>query len=418
MSRPHPLVVALDRPIRRLGLQAAELQHEPHGGTEHEGRERSGAGEEQCLRAHLADPHVGVGHRVEPPHLEQGGRQPADRPPDDEHGRDGEQDALTDFVAFEERDRDESSGRGRWHGETIRDRPAQVAFAAVEPARPTLSWVILTMGDRPEALDAAIGSLLERCGPETHVIVVSNGAGPLACGERPGVSVVELASNVGIPAGRNAGAEHVVTDLVGFLDDDARLLDRVDAVLDEFAADPRLAVAALRLVDEEGITARRHVPRPGQRAADSGGAVAVFLGGACVLRASSFRAVGAYFGALWYGHEEVELSWRLVDAGWRLRYFADVTVFHPRTPIERHATGWEHTGRNRVMIARRTLPWSVALVHVSAWLLAGLVRAPTFQSRRDYLRGWCRGWRMPVDRRPIRWTAVVELTRLGRPPVV
>ncbi len=288
----------------------------------------------------------------------------------------------------------------------------------MEAARPSLSWVILTMGDRPEALDAAIDSLLEHCDAGTDVVVVSNGAGPLECRERSGLTIVELESNVGIPAGRNAGAERAVTDLVGFLDDDARLLDRVDAVLDAFAADPRLAVAALRLIDEEGVTARRHVPRPGQRDAGAGGSVAVFLGGACVMRASSFREVGEYFGALWYGHEEVELSWRLVDAGWRLRYFADVTVFHPRTPIERHATGWEHTGRNRVMIARRTLPWVVALVHVSVWLVVGLVRAPTAQSRRDYLRGWWRGWRLPVDRRPIRWSTVVALSRLRRPPVV
>lgn len=290
----------------------------------------------------------------------------------------------------------------------------------VQESLPTLAWVILTMGDRPEALRAAIASLLEasRATPGIEIVVVSNGGGPLDVEDSPAVRVVELAENIGIPAGRNTGAAATEATLIGFLDDDARLLTPIDDVVGAFAADDDLAVAALRLVDEHGETAQRHVPRVGGRDAAEAGPVALFLGGACVMRRRAFEQVGGYWGELWYGHEELELAWRLVDGGWRLCYSAEVTVFHPRTDIGRHPAGWEHTGRNRVMIARRTLPWPIAIAHVTTWLLLGGVRAAGAESRRAYLRGWRRGWQQPVTRRPIRWSTVSRLTRLGRPPVL
>ena len=123
------------------------------------------------------------------------------------------------------------------------------------------------------------------------------------------------------------------------------------------------------------------------------GEVAYFLGGACAIRREAYEQVGGYFTELFYGHEEIELSWRLIDAGWTIRYLADVEVFHPRTEIGRHADGWRLTGRNRVWIARRTLPWPVALIHVAAWLILGTARAPGGDCRRSYLAGWWSGWR-------------------------
>ncbi len=120
------------------------------------------------------------------------------------------------------------------------------------------------------------------------------------------------------------------------------------------------------------------------------------------MRARAYEEVGGYFTELFYGHEEVEMCWRLVDAGWRIRYLADVRVFHPRTDIGRHVRGWRLTGRNRVWVARRTLPWPVAAVHVAAWFVLGVIRAPDSDSRRSYVSGWLEGWqgphRAPADR--------------------
>jgi GT2 family glycosyltransferase len=278
----------------------------------------------------------------------------------------------------------------------------------------SLSWVVLTLGDRAEALARAVGSVAP-----SFVVVILNGR---TSGSRvqtvEAAVVVELSDNRGVPAGRDRGLRATSTEVVAFLDDDAEFRGDTDQIIEAFDTDATLGAVALRLVDEGGETARRHVPRLGGRHPARSSQVALFLGGACAVRRVAYDEVGGYFDELFYGHEEVELCWRLVDAGWTIRYLADVEVFHPKSKIERHAKGWELTGRNRVLIARRSLPWPVAFAHVLAWLAIGLVRAPAGVNRRAYREGWRSGWRIDVDRDPISWRGVWRLTRLGRPPVV
>lgn len=281
-----------------------------------------------------------------------------------------------------------------------------------------LSWVILTMGDRPDQLARAVDSL----GPDADVVVVLNGVTGGAEGAKipVGVECVVLDENQGVPGGRNAGVEAASGDIIGFLDDDAAVLTpgATDRIVDRFDRDGQLAVLALHLIDEEGRTARRHVPRLGRGDPDRSGPVGYFLGGACAVRRSDFEAVGAFDADLFYGHEELDLAWRILDRGRTIRYAADVEIFHPPSEISRHTHGWFRTGRNRVIIARRNLPQPVALIHVLFWLAVGLWRAPGRDCRASYLRGWREGWRVPVDRRPVGWRTVWTLTRLGRPPVV
>ena len=278
-----------------------------------------------------------------------------------------------------------------------------------------MQWVVLTTGGRPVALARAVASLI-RSDDSGDVVVVSNGAG--AIDAPAGARVVETTHNVGIPGGRDIGLKASISDVVGFLDDDAEFRGDPSRVRADFDADPRLGAVSFRLVDEEGNTSRRHVPRAGNADAAEPADVSYFLGGACAIRREAYQQVGGYFTELFYGHEEIELGWRLIDAGWKICYLADVEVFHPRTEIGRHSDGWRLTGRNRVWIARRTLPWPVAIVHVGVWLVLGAVRAPGGDCRRSYLAGWRSGWRGRIVHRPIRWRTVWTLARLGRPPVI
>lgn len=288
----------------------------------------------------------------------------------------------------------------------------------VSGERTTIAWVVLTMGQRPAELRRSVQSILD---PDTsgdgEVVVVSNGGGPISFDD-PRVRVIECAENLGAPGGRDLAVRAIDADIVGFLDDDAELSPGAsDAIRRAFASDNRLGAVTLRLTDEAGETQRRHIPRIGASSAGDGGEVTLILEGASAIRRTAYKEAGGYFTELVYAHEAVELCWRLIDRGWRIRYLPDVTVFHPRTPIERHEEGWWRTGRNRVWIARRTLPWPVAIVHVALWLVEGTRRAPR-ASRRSYLRGWRQGWSGDIDRNPIRWRTVWRLTRLGRPPIV
>mgnify|MGYP001793175695 CR=1 FL=1 len=279
------------------------------------------------------------------------------------------------------------------------------------------------MGDRAGPLRDAVRSLAP-----SRVLVVANGVGGAATatelgldvvGDTSRLSVIGTDENLGVPGGRDHGVRHTNAEIVGFLDDDAVASPGLsEAVAARFDDDAQLGAIALRIVDEDGRTVRRHVPRFGSLDPERSGPVALFLGGACAIRRSAYDEVGGYFTDLHYGHEEVELAWRLIDAGWNIEYLADVTVEHPRTEISRHERGWELTGRNRVWIAVRTLPRPASWAHALAWLLLGLRRTPDRATRDAYASGWRSGWRTAPHRTPISWRGVWRLTRRGRPPIL
>lgn len=282
------------------------------------------------------------------------------------------------------------------------------------------AWVVLTTGGRPAELESALASI-RRVQPGATIVVVANGLRECDLElSDPDIQVVVSVVNLGVPGGRDVGVSAVDADVVFFLDDDAvvRSRDIASSSIAAFEADERLGAISFRLIDEGGATARRHVPRVGGRTAATSGLVATFLGGACAIRRQAYDDVGGYWTALHYGHEELELSWRLVDSGWSIRYASDLVVFHPRTLIARHPSGWYLTGRNRVLIARRDLPWLVAVVHVAIWAVVGVVRSGGRSCRKAYMRGLRDGRRQSIDRRPISWRTVWTLTRLGRPPIV
>ena len=280
-----------------------------------------------------------------------------------------------------------------------------------------LDWVILTTGARPSEVERPVASI-EESDADTRIVVVSNGAGDLAEMDLGHATVVTSSENLGVPAGRDLGLRSTSSPVVGFLDDDAVLLgDAAAQIAGAFREDPTLGAVALHMAGDHGQVTRRHVPVVGTQAPHDRQEVAYFVGCAHALRRAAYDDAGGYFGDLFYSHEEIELCWRLIDAGWTIR-FLDASAYHPTTEIGRHRRGWWMTGRNRVWIARRTLPWPVAVIHVASWFVGGLVRAPTAAARRAYVRGWLAGWRSRVEHDPIRWATVWRLTRLGRPPLI
>jgi GT2 family glycosyltransferase len=246
-------------------------------------------------------------------------------------------------------------------------------------------------------------------------VLVVNGAAPPDLD--PCDHLIVLPENLGIPGGRNVGAAAADARLIMFLDDDAEILDPelLAEVVDRFKADPRLGAMSIRLVDEEGRTQRRHVPRLGHRSALRSGHVTHFIGAACVVRAETFRELNGFDPRFFYSMEESDLSWRLLDAGWSIWYSADLRVFHPRTAPSRHQNYAVLTARNRAWMAWRLLPAPVMAGYLTIWTIAAAARgAPV----RDVLAGYREAASARPARHPIRWRTVVRMTLLGRPPVV
>jgi GT2 family glycosyltransferase len=70
------------------------------------------------------------------------------------------------------------------------------------------------------------------------------------------------------------------------------------------------------LADEQGETLRRHVPRLGAGDPLRRGPVTLFLGGGHALSAPMLRQIGDWPACFFFEHEESDLAWRALDAGW------------------------------------------------------------------------------------------------------
>ncbi|MFH8474029.1 glycosyltransferase family 2 protein [Streptomyces sp. NPDC018000] len=288
-----------------------------------------------------------------------------------------------------------------------------------------LGAVIITMGNRPEELRALLDSVAKQDGDRIEVVVVGNGA-PVP--DVPaGVRTVELPENLGIPGGRNAGIEAFGpsggdVDALLFLDDDGMLplTDTAELCRQAFEADPELGIISFRIADPDtGVTQRRHVPR--LRASDPmrSSRVTTFLGGANAVRSRVIAEVGPLPGRFFYAHEETDLAWRALDAGWMIDYRADMVLNHPTTAPSRHAVYHRMVARNRVWLARRNLPAPLVPVYLGVWLLLTLLRKPSGPALKAWFGGFREGWSTPCGtRRPMKWRTVWRLTRLGRPPVI
>jgi len=304
------------------------------------------------------------------------------------------------------------------------DLPAPLAQVVPFVRRHQLAVVVLTQANRPAELVRAIASVRAQRGVDVQLVLVLNGAAPRSLGGHvdvpwmgPDDQLVLLPENVGIPGGRNIGAATASADLLLFLDDDAELLGPtvLATAVARFEADAGLGAMAIRLVDEQGLTQRRHVPRVGARSALRSGPVTHFIGAACAVRADAFADLGGFDREFFYAMEESDLSWRLLDAGWSIWYSADLTAFHPRTAPSRHPGHVVLTARNRMWASLRSLPVPVCVAYLLTWTVVAVLRGGSVAQVAD---GYRQAWRARPVRRPMRWSTVARMTRLGRPPVL
>lgn len=197
-------------------------------------------------------------------------------------------------------------------------------------------------------------------------IVVDDGSQPPVPG-----AALRLDTNVGPGGARNAGRPLVNTPLMAFVDADVDLLADVgigswlDALLPHFD-DPHVGLVAPRVTGE--VQSPLDLGNEPARVR-AGTRVGYVPAAAIIVRTSAFDAVGGFDARLRFG-EDVDLVWRLDQAGWMCRYEPTSTVWHaPRPTLADRLRQHAGYGTSAAPLAVRH-PNLLSPVHSSGWTAA------------------------------------------------
>jgi mycofactocin system glycosyltransferase len=263
--------------------------------------------------------------------------------------------------------------------------PRLVALAAPdELARVTV--VVPAYRPAPRVLDGCLAALAASGVPPERIVVVDDASPePVAVpAGSEGVTLVRRSVNGGPAAARMSGIERVRTDLVAFVDTDVTVEPDWLRTLLPHLDDPRVALASPRVRATPGPTflARYEEerspldlgPTPGRVRA--GTRVSYVPSAALLCRVEALREAGGFDTLLRVG-EDVDLVWRLDEAGWRCRYEPAATAWHDSRPTWRSWLAQRALYGSSAAALDRRHPGAVAPVRASGWSAAvwGLMAA-------------------------------------------
>jgi mycofactocin system glycosyltransferase len=238
--------------------------------------------------------------------------------------------------------------------------------------------VVVPAHGRIEALSTCLQSLkgqdvlvVDDCSPDPRAIAEVAAAA--------GARVVWHPTNRGPAAARNTGLAATSGDLVAFVDSDCAVPPDWLKQLAGHFADPLVALVAPRVapdIADDRLLSRHEAARS---ALDMGeypeqvrpGARLSFVPSAAIVVRRSALAGSGFDESLRLG-EDVDLVWRLVAAGWQVRYDPTVAVTHEsRTDFANWVTRrFEYGGSAADLAARH--PGQLAPTRLSSWNLAVL----------------------------------------------
>src|SRR5690606_5233240 len=128
-----------------------------------------------------------------------------------------------------------------------------------------------------------------------------------------------------------------------------------------------------------------------------------FIGAAHLMRSELFQKTGYYPENFFYGMEEYDLSYRVLDAGYTLGYDNSVLVWHKESPLGRQPNYKKVQMQwvNKSIVAWRYLPLRYFLTTAFMWNLQFLKLVPTHVG--TYLSSWIKIFGIPFreKRKPI-----------------
>ncbi len=252
---------------------------------------------------------------------------------------------------------------------------------------PLVSYVIPTY-NRPDELADAVDSVLEQTYRPLEVVVVSGSTDETAAMFEPGgrfdreeVRFYSFPRRMSPPEARNVGYDRATGEILVTIDDDAVLAeaDATGIVVSRFREHRDVGVLAFQSRNYySGEIERMEVPDPPdfETPPTEEYRTTAFVGVGAAIRRSVLERTGGFPDGFEYGFEEMDLSVRVLDAGYDILYVPSVVVRHKRSPTARRPDDvvLELLVGNRIRLAVRNLPWRYVLFSTLVWSAYAFVR--------------------------------------------
>jgi len=242
---------------------------------------------------------------------------------------------------------------------------------------PLVSYIVPTH-DRKSDLRETVHSILEQEYLNQEIIIVSDSTdgteelftgGPL---DREEIRFHQTDRQLGPSSARNIGIEMATGKLYVFLDDDAVFADpsATNAVVDAFEDDKNLGVLAFCIRDyyTGELNSAEFPHRMREPSSEGRFHTTYFVGAGCAIRPAAIEEAGTFSEYL-ERFEEVDLAFRIINAGYSIEYVPAAEVKHKNAPVEERAPNRviRFDLENRMMTAVRNLLWRHVLVSLVVW---------------------------------------------------
>jgi cellulose synthase/poly-beta-1,6-N-acetylglucosamine synthase-like glycosyltransferase len=249
--------------------------------------------------------------------------------------------------------------------------------------------VIMISNRQDEAIARALASVASQGYRPLEVVLFGNG-GRLEV--TPGLTEAGIEvrtgqspENLGVAGGRNAAVALSSGQAVLFLDDDAILgPDAIAHAVEALRSAPDVGAVAFRIVaPDTGDTALWLYPMRADTWQHRRFDAPSFVGCGGLVRRDAFDRLGGFWTGYFREMEEIDLCWRLLDSGLRIRYEPLAVVEH----IERERRIYRYLVPGNLAMLWRLLPPGLALRQAAIKLPLFAVRAVQHGETREFLSG-------------------------------
>lgn len=212
--------------------------------------------------------------------------------------------------------------------------------------------------------------------------------------------------NLGVARGRNKAVALAKGSVVITLDDDAHFRDknaliRIKELFESrFAQDNHIGAFCFKVLyqstGELQTTAFPHKKIDKYRDKDRF-LTSYFIGCGHAILKEAYERAGIYPTDFFYGMEEYDLGYRILDLGYRMAYDSSVVIIHNESPLGRtsHAEKMQMMWVNKSKVAYRYLPFRYFLSTALMWSLEFLKK--TAFNLPVFFKGWAKIFRIPAS---------------------